>query len=201
MPQRALILIDLQYDFMPGGALAVPHADEVIAFANQAIQDFELVLATQDWHPEDHLSFASQHENHEAGEAIDLDGLDQILWPDHCVQGTQGAQIVEALHADKVAAIFRKGMDRRVDSYSGFFDNGHRRTTGMSGYLKDQGVEEVHLLGVATDYCVKFTALDAAREGFHVKLLLNGCRGVGLRPSDIKEAIEEMREAGVEPIT
>ena len=194
--RRALILIDLQYDFMPGGALAVARGDEVVAVANRLMQAHELVVATQDWHPARHRSFASQHEGEEVGDLIDLHGLPQVMWPDHCVQGTRGASLVEELDARQIAAIFRKGMDPEIDSYSGFYDNGHRRSTGMAGYLRELGVEELDVMGLATDYCVKYTVLDALKEGFKVNLVLEGCRGVGLGPEDIERAIEEMLAAG-----
>ncbi len=201
MPRTALILVDLQHDFMPGGALAVAHANEVIPFANALQQDHELVVATQDWHPGDHKSFASQHPGKSPGELIDLNGLPQVLWPDHCVQGTHGARFVEELDTRRIAAIFRKGMDVEVDSYSGFYDNGHRHTTGLAGFLREQGVTHVSVLGVATDYCVKFTVLDARKEKLPVKLLLPACRGVELAPGDIDAAITAMRDAGAEIIT
>lgn len=194
--RRALILIDLQYDFMPGGALAVARGDEVVAVANRLMRSHDLVVATQDWHPADHKSFASQHEGKEVGEVIDLDGLPQVMWPDHCVQGTRGARIVEELDTRQIAAIFRKGMDPEIDSYSGFYDNGHRRSTGMAGHLRELGVETLDVMGLATDYCVKYTVLDALEEGFAVNLVLEGCRGVGLGPTDIEQAIEQMRDAG-----
>ena len=194
--RRALILIDLQYDFMPGGALAVARGDEVVAVANRLMRSHDLVVATQDWHPADHKSFASQHEGKEVGEVIDLDGLPQVMWPDHCVQGTRGARIVEELDTRQIAAIFRKGMDPEIDSYSGFYDNGHRRSTGMAGHLRELGVETLDVMGLATDYCVKYTVLNALEEGFAVNLVLEGCRGVGLGPTDIEQAIEQMRDAG-----
>jgi nicotinamidase/pyrazinamidase len=197
-PHTALILVDLQHDFMPGGALAVAHANEVIPLANQLQSRYDLIVATQDWHPAHHKSFASQHPGKQPGELIDLKGLPQVLWPDHCVQGTHGARFVDTLDMRQVAAIFRKGMDPDVDSYSGFFDNGHVHTTGLAGYLREHAISEVHVLGVATDYCVKFTALDALREKFHVKLLLPACRGVELKAGDVDAAVNEMSSQGIE---
>ncbi len=193
---KALILVDLQVDFMPGGALAVAYADEVIAIANRVSKHYKVVVATQDWHPADHQSFASQHADHGPGELIDLHGLPQVLWPDHCVQGSPGAAFVEELDMSPVCAVFRKGMSPEVDSYSGFHDNGHRRSTGLAGYLRELGIQEVVVMGVATDYCVKFTVLDALKEGFGVELLLAGCRGVELEDGDVERAVEEMRVAG-----
>jgi nicotinamidase/pyrazinamidase len=194
---RALILVDLQYDFMPGGALAVAHGDEVVPVANRVQRQFDLVVATQDWHPADHGSFASQHPGRHPGELIDLNGLQQVLWPDHCVQGSRGAELVAALDRTRVERIFQKGTDHGIDSYSGFFDNGHRKATGLGAYLKSRGVTDVSVLGLATDYCVKFTALDARAEGFATTLIAGGCRGVNLKPDDSVKAIEEMKAAGI----
>jgi nicotinamidase/pyrazinamidase len=195
---RTLILVDLQNDFLPGGALAVPRGDEVIPVANRLQPRFDLVVATQDWHPAAHGSFASSHPGRKPGDMSELAGLPQVLWPDHCVQGAPGAEFARALEMNRVEAIFRKGTDPGIDSYSGFFDNGHRKSTGLGDYLKGRGATDVHVLGLATDYCVKFTALDARGLGFRVFLVEDGSRGVELRPGDIARALDEMRRAGVE---
>lgn len=197
---NALILVDLQYDFMPGGSLAVPEGDQVVPVANELMSDFDLVVATQDWHPADHLSFASQHPNREIGELIDLAGLDQILWPDHCVQGTRGAELHSDLNQDQIDRVFPKGTDQKIDSYSGFYDNGHQKSTGLGEYLKEQGVQTVTVLGLAADYCVKWTALDALKLGFPTSLIQRGCRGVNLSPGDVDRACQEMQNAGVKMI-
>ena len=197
---RTLILVDLQNDFLPGGALAVPRGDEVIPIANRLQERFDLVVATQDWHPPRHGSFASSYPAKKPGELVELAGLPQVLWPDHCVQGTAGADFAETLEMDRVEAIFRKGTDPRIDSYSGFFDNGHRKSTGLGDYLKGRGASEIYLLGLATDYCVKFSALDARRLGFRVALIEDGSRGVELRAGDVAGAVAEMRKAGVEVV-
>jgi nicotinamidase/pyrazinamidase len=194
---RALILVDLQYDFMPGGALAVPGGDDVVEVANQWIPKFELVVATQDWHPPGHLSFASQHPDREIGEQIDLNGLEQILWPEHCIQGSPGAELHADLDQDQIDAVIPKGTDTSIDSYSGFFDNGHRQATGLGDYLNERNVSEVTIMGLATDYCVKFTALDAVRHGLKTNLVQAGCRGVDLNEGDIERALQEMQAAGV----
>ena len=194
---RALILVDLQNDFVPGGALAVPRGDEVALLANRLAERFDLVVATQDWHPANHGSFATEHQGREPGDTIELGGLEQILWPVHCVQETSGAAFVEALDMRSVKKVFRKGTEQDIDSYSGFFDNGHRRATGLGGYLEEQSVTEVYLLGLATDYCVKFTALDARSLGFETHLIEDACRGVDLTPGDVDRAVEEMRAPGV----
>lgn len=194
---HALILVDLQLDFMPGGALAVRGGDEVLPVAREAMTQFACVVATQDWHPADHQSFASQHAGKQPGEVIDLHGLPQVLWPDHCVQGTPGAALSQALDLSAVTRVFQKGTDRTVDSYSGFFDNGRRSSTGLGGWLRAEGITAVHVLGLATDYCVKFTALDARELGFDVTLLARGCRGVDLQAGDTVRALHELSAAGV----
>ena len=196
-PVKVLILVDIQNDFVPGGALAVAEGDLVVPVANTVIPLFDFVVATKDWHPADHLSFASQHPGTPVGETIKLDGLPQIAWPDHCVQGTAGAEFLDTLNVDHIAAVFEKGTNRMIDSYSGFFDNGHRQSTGLGDYLRSQQVTDVYIMGLATDYCVKFTALDAIELGFTTHLILDGCRGVNLQPGDIDAAVSEMRAAGV----
>lgn len=194
---RVLVVVDVQNDFMPGGALAVPDGYEVIPVINRIMDRFDLVVATQDWHPPEHASFASNHDGAEVGDVIDLEGLDQVLWPDHCVQTTEGAALVNTLKSAPIEAIFRKGCEPEIDTYSGFYDNGHRKSTGLGDYLRGKGVESVWIAGVATDYCVQATALDARELGFETYLIEDGCRGVELNDGDIAEAIEEMREAGV----
>ena len=198
MPNDALIIVDVQNDFLPGGALAVPHGDEVVAVANKLMRQFELVVATQDWHPPNHGSFASQHPGRQVGETISLAGVDQILWPDHCVQDTHGAAFADALDQTRIDRVFPKGTDPSIDSYSGFFDNGHQRATGLGEFLREQEVRRTHVLGLATDYCVKFTALDARKLGFDCVLMTAGCRGVNLQPGDCDAALREMRAAGVQ---
>ncbi len=193
---NALILVDIQNDFLPGGALAVPRGDEVVPVANRLIPLFPLVVATQDWHPENHGSFASNH-GKPVGTLAELGGLPQVLWPNHCVQNTGGAAFAPGLHTAKIERIFPKGTDPEIDSYSGFFDNGHRKATGLGDYLKQKSVTRVFVLGLATDYCVKATALDARKLGFKVTLVVDGCRGVELNAGDCGRAVDEMRRAGV----
>jgi nicotinamidase/pyrazinamidase len=194
---RALILVDLQNDFLPGGALAVAEGDATIPVANRLMARFDHIVATQDWHPEHHQSFAAQHPGRSPGELVDLHGLPQVLWPVHCVQNTPGADFAPGLEVSRVHAIFQKGQDPSVDSYSGFFDNGRRHATGLADHLRKTQVTEVWVMGLATDYCVKWTALDAAEQGFEVTFVSDGSRGVGLSPADIPNAIEEMRKAGI----
>ena len=198
---KALILVDIQNDFLPGGALAVPHGDEVIPVANRAQRAFALVVATQDWHPADHGSFAATHPGRNVGELAALGGLPQVLWPVHCVQHTRGAELPAELDTTRLARVFAKGTEPDIDSYSGFFDNGHRKATGLGDYLRARGVTEVFVLGLATDYCVKATALDARQLGFATRLVVDGCRGVELNAGDIERALAELRAAGVEIVT
>jgi nicotinamidase/pyrazinamidase len=197
MARQALVLVDLQNDFCPGGALAVGHGDEVIEVANRVQRHFPLVVATQDWHPADHGSFAANHPGRKPYEVIDLNGLQQVLWPVHCVQESTGAAFHDAVDRSRVAKTFQKGTDPAVDSYSGFWDNGRRKATGLGDYLRAQGVTDVYVLGLATDYCVKFTAIDGRREGFGVFLIEDACRGVEMAPGDSERALEDMRRAGV----
>ena len=197
MAKKALVLVDLQNDFCPGGALAVPHGDEVIDVANRVARHFDVVVATQDWHPPAHGSFAANHAGRRPYEIVDLDGLSQVLWPTHCVQGSPGAAFHAELDARRITRVFQKGTDPSVDSYSGFHDNGHRRSTGLGEWLRGAGIDTVYVMGLATDYCVKYTALDARRDGFDVYLVEDGCRGVELAPGDSDRALDEMRAADV----
>ena len=195
---RALLIIDVQNDFLPGGALAVPHGDEVVDAVNALIPQYDVVVATQDWHPPNHQSFAAEHPQHGVGDVIRLGDLEQMLWPTHCVQGEHGADLAAGLNQTDIDHVVRKGVDPSIDSYSAFFDNARRQSTGLAEYLRNRRVDEVHLAGLATDYCVKATALDAAELGFRVVLLQHAVRGVDLQPGDCLRAIEEMRAAGVE---
>src|SRR6202048_2041423 len=197
---RTLILVDIQNDFLPGGALAGPRGNEVVPVGHRAAAGVKVVVPPQDWHPAGHGSFASTHPGRKPGELAELAGLPQVLWPDHCVQGSTGAAFAPGLEMNRVETIFRKGTDPRIDSYSGFFDNGHRKSTGLGDYLKGRGATAVYVLGLATDYCVKFTALDARRLGFREVLVDERSRGVELQPGDVARAVEEMRTAGVEVV-
>jgi nicotinamidase/pyrazinamidase len=194
---KALILVDIQNDFVPGGALSVPEGDQIVPTVNQLQSGFDLVVATQDWHPANHGSFAANYPGRLPGDFINLNGLPQILWPTHCVQGTPGADFVPGLQRTKWDRVFVKGTDPEVDSYSGFFDNGHRRATGLADYLREKGVTDLYVAGLATDYCVKFTVLDALKLGFKTHLIEDACRGVNLHPGDARRAVDEMKNAGV----
>ena len=199
MTQRALLLVDLQNDFCAGGALAVPQGDSTVDVANRLIdwslQRGETVVASQDWHPANHGSFASQHqvEPYTQGE---LDGLKQTFWPDHCVQNSEGAALHPLLKQQDIAAVFHKGENPSIDSYSAFFDNGHRQKTRLDAWLRERGINELTVLGLATDYCVKFTVLDALNLGYTVNVITDGCRGVNLQPQDSAHAFMEMAAAG-----
>lgn len=177
--RRALILVDIQNDFCPGGSLAVREGDQIVPVVNELQKHFDLIVATKDWHPIGHSSF-------------------ETLWPPHCVQGTPGAEFVPTLDTARIARTFLKGTDLAVDSYSGFFDNEHLRSTGLGDYLKAQGITDVTIVGLATDYCVKFTALDALQLGFHTTVVRDACRGVEVSPGDTERALAEMQQAGAQ---
>jgi nicotinamidase/pyrazinamidase len=198
--RRALILVDIQNDFCRGGALAVADGDAVVAPANELAVEFtargDLVVATRDAHPAGHGSFASQHPGARPGDIVTLAGLDQIAWPDHCVDGTSGAVFHPKLRRDLISRTFKKGTDARVDSYSGFYDNDHTTATGLAAYLREKGVDEVWVCGLATDYCVRATALDALAEGFATTVYAPACRAVDITPGDGQRALVEMETAG-----
>ncbi len=185
---KALLIVDIQNDFLPGGALAVPGGDQIVGVVNSLQPHFDIVVATQDWHPANHGSFASAHEGAKPFDMGVLGGLEQVLWPDHCVQGTTGAELTGLLDIKAIEAIFRKGTDPGIDSYSGFFDNGKLKDTGVAAYMKGRGVTQVFLVGLAGDYCVGFTALDAIEQGFETFIIEDATR-----PIDY-EGFERMKE-------
>ncbi|USR62459.1 bifunctional nicotinamidase/pyrazinamidase [Lelliottia amnigena] len=199
MKQRALLLVDLQNDFCAGGALAVAEGDSTVDVANALITwckaRGEAVVASQDWHPADHGSFASQH-NAEPFSQGELDGLAQTLWPEHCVQQTEGAQLHPLLNQHAIDAVFHKGENPLIDSYSAFFDNEHRQQTALDEWLRHHEVGELIVMGLATDYCVKYTVLDALKLGYRVNVITDGCRGVNLNAQDSALAFMEMSTAG-----
>lgn len=175
---KALIIVDVQNDFLEGGALAVPQGSEIIEIINKIQSKYEVIVATQDWHPAHHKSFASMHPEHNVFDTIELKGHPQVLWPNHCVQGTMGAEFSTFLNMNAVQAIFRKGMDEQVDSYSGFFDNHKLRNTGLHGFLQDRGVTEVYICGLAADYCVFFTAMDALELGYKTTIISKATKAI-----------------------
>lgn len=195
----ALVVIDVQNDFCPGGALEVPNGDEVVAPINGLMERFRHVLLTQDWHPIDHISFASMHEGRNPFEVIQVDYGSQVLWPNHCVQGTSGAEFHAALNVDSAELVIRKGYRQTIDSYSALFENDRSTSTGLAGYLRDRGFERLFMAGLATDYCVAYSALDGRREGFEIIVIDDACRGIDLEGS-VEAAWRQMTDAGVERI-
>ena len=195
-PDTALIVIDIQNDFCPGGALAVNDGDQTVASANALIAQHNCIILTQDWHPSGHSSFASQHHGHDAFSQIDMPYGPQTLWPDHCIAGSKGAEFHPDLNTDKAKAIIRKGQNPALDSYSAFFENDHTTPTGLAGLLHSLSITNLHLCGLATDFCVAWSAIDARKLGFAVTLELQACRAIDLYGS-LQAALEEMRASGV----
>lgn len=193
---KALIVVDTQNDFCPGGALAVPEGDQVVPVINQLAGHFDHVIHTQDWHPAGHHSFASSHEGKKPFDQIEMPYGPQVLWPDHCIQGTRGAAFHPDLETDRSQMILRKGFRKEIDSYSGFYENDHKTATGLSGYLRERGVETVYITGLAADFCVKWTASDARKEGFNVYVVDDAVKGLDVDGS-LDQAWKEMTEAGV----
>jgi nicotinamidase/pyrazinamidase len=193
---EALIVIDVQNDFCPGGALAVAGGDEIVPEINAMLADYSVRVLTQDWHPADHASFAANHPGASPFSMVEMSYGPQVLWPVHCVQGTAGAAFHARLNADAADLVIRKGFRTGIDSYSAFFENDHTTPTGLEGYLRTRGATDLTLVGLATDFCVAYSALDAVRLGFDVKVRLSACRGIDLDGS-LAAALEQMRNAGV----
>ena len=193
---KALIVIDVQNDFCPGGALAVMGGDEIVPGINALMQDFEAVILTQDWHPLGHSSFASSHDGKAPLEMIEMPYGPQVLWPDHCIQGSQGAAFHAALNTDRADMIVRKGYNPQIDSYSAFFENDHETPTGLHGYLQTRGITALTMVGLATDFCVNFSAVDAAGLGYEVALRTDLCRAIDFDGS-LDGAMQGMQDAGV----
>jgi nicotinamidase/pyrazinamidase len=198
---KTLLIVDLQNDFMPGGALAVPDADQIVPIINKLLPHFDLILATQDWHPENHVSFAVNHPGKKVGDRIEVQGVTQILWPVHCVRNTKGAELVSTLQKERIASLFYKGTDKLIDSYSAFFDNAHKRSTGLYDYLASRNIEEIYVAGVATDYCVLYSVLDALKLGLQVHVITDACRGINLYPGDVEAAFATMSAKGAKIVT
>lgn len=193
----ALVIVDVQNDFCPGGALAVKDGDGVIEIINSIMGCFNRIVATQDYHPSGHISFASSHRGRSPGDVINVGGVEQMLWPEHCVEGSAGADFHSNLKISMVDIIVRKGRNPEVDSYSAFFENDRKTRTGLDGYLKDVGIKNVYFAGLATDYCVFFSAMDCRRLGFKTYLVVDGCRGVDLPKGNVQRVIREMKESGI----
>lgn len=199
--KNALLIVDLQNDFLPGGALSVPHGDEIIPVVNAlAALPFDTVVASRDSHPADHASFASRYPDKEPGGTVSIEGYEQILWPDHCVESTPGAQFAGGWDLSRVNQEFLKGVDRAHDSYSAFFDNHHKRGTGLHDYLQEQDITDLYVVGLATDYCVRYTVEDACKLGYRVHVVTDGCRGIDLEENDSQKAFDLMRSLGAELI-
>ena len=193
---KCLLIVDVQNDFCPGGALAVPDGDTIIPNINRLNQKFDCVVQTQDWHPSDHQSFASNHDSREPMETIEMPYGEQILWPDHCVQGSEGAEFHPDLNTLNTQLIIRKGFRPHIDSYSAFYENDAETTTGLTGFLKFQSVNELYVAGLAADFCVKWSVLDGIKEGFHVHIINDAVKGIDANGS-LDAAWREMKEAGV----
>jgi nicotinamidase/pyrazinamidase len=198
-PTDALLVIDVQNCFIPGGSLAVKGGDEIVPLINQIAKAFENVVITQDWHTPDHVSFASSHPGKKPFEMMKLGYGDQVLWPDHCVQGTEGAAVSKDLSIPQAQLVIRKGFHKDVDSYSAFLEADRKTETGLAGYLKGRGIKRVFLVGLATDYCVAWSALDARRFGFEAAVIEDACRGIDLNGS-VAKAWADMKAAGVQRV-
>ena len=201
--KQALLAIDLQYDFLPGGSLAVNQGDQIIPIVNKLLKKFDFIVFTQDFHPSNHISFASQHPEKSVFEEIQLNGQKQMLWPDHCVQNTHGAEIHADVMFNQIKGsfyIFKKGMDRNVDSYSAFFDNDHQSSTGLAEFLKQKKISEVFLCGLATDFCVAWSAEDAVIQGFNTNIIIDACRGINSL-EQITNLLNRLKKEGIKIIT
>ena len=193
---KALLIVDVQYDFCPGGVMAIKDGDKIIPVINKLQPMFDLVLATLDWHPVDHVTFASQHPGKRPYDLVEVNGVDHVLWPRHCVQHTKGAAFVEGLHMNYLDKIFYIGKNKKNDSYSGFFDVGEK-PTGLDKYLKKKGVTDLYIVGLATDFCVMFTALDARKLGYNTHVVIDATKPLDINPGDFEDAVKQMKTAGV----
>ena len=192
---KTLVIVDLQNDFLNGGSLEIPNANEIIKPINDILDNYDLIVATKDWHPEDHLSFSSNHEGKSNGDTIRINGIKQVLWADHCIKDSDGSNFPVELDSDKIDKIIYKGMDSGIDSYSGFFDNSKNKSTGLSEFLKEKKIEKIDFVGLATEYCLKFTALDSISEGFYTRVITKCIKGID--SNDCRLAFEEMRSQGI----
>jgi len=197
---KTLIITDVQHDFLPGGALGIRGANDIVPLINGLIPKFDHVFATQDWHPAHHVSFAASH-NKRVGEKIKVGEVEQILWPIHCVQNTWGSDFPQALHRERIEATFHKGTDPKVDSYSTFFDNARHRSTGLADHLLKHKMINLYFVGLATDYCVLYSVLDALELGFQTWVIRDACRAINLKPGDDQKALDQMKERGAHIIT
>lgn len=192
---RALIIVDVQNDFCPGGALEVPRGDQVIPVINNLIERFDNIVQTQDWHPKGHWSFASSYQGKEPFDTTTLEYGEQVLWPDHCVQGEKGSEFHPNLHTTPTQLVIRKGFRKSIDSYSAFYENDFKTKTGLTGYLRDRNIDTLYVTGLATDFCVKWSVLDGLKEGFQVNVVDDAIRGIDINGS-VDQAVKEMKDAG-----
>ncbi len=193
---KALLIVDVQNDFCPGGSLEVPEGDRIVPVINRLIEKFDHIIQTQDWHPEGHLSFASSHQGKSPYDTVEMDYGTQVLWPDHCVQGSSGADFHPDLNTTKTQVIIRKGFRKSIDSYSTFFENDQKTSTGLTGYLRERGITELYTVGLATDFCVKWSALDGMEQGFNMHIVEDAVQGIDLNGS-LEQAWKELGDAGV----
>lgn len=195
---RALLLVDIQNDFLSGGSLVVKNGEAILPIINKIIHySFDVIVATKDWHPNEHCSFANNHAGKKNGDHINLGGLDQILWPAHCIQGTWGSEFAAGWDTTRIDKVIYKGVDPLIDSYSTFYDNGHRKSTGLENYLREKGIKDIFIAGLTIDYCVKYSALDALELGFRPFVIVDACAGVNLENNHTEKALQEMRKGGV----
>jgi nicotinamidase/pyrazinamidase len=195
--KKALIVIDVQNDFCPGGSLAVNDGDKIVPVINSIMDNFDIVIGTQDWHPQNHVSFASNHKGKNIYDQINIDGILQTLWPDHCVQVTRGADFHKDINSNFFNCVIRKGANPKIDSYSAFLENNKKTETGLHGYLNALDAKEIFLCGLATDYCVYFSALDSVKYGFKTSVLLDACRGINVPEGSIDNCLKDMKNAGI----
>ncbi len=193
---KALLVVDMQNDFMPGGPLGVPNANQLIPIINSLTMKFAIVIATKDWHPADHVSFATNHAKKKPGDYVEVKGMQQLLWPPHCVQHTKGAELAPGLNKERICSLVFKGTDKWIDSYSAFYDNAHLRSTGLDHYLHSRLVTQVYICGVATDYCVLYSTLDALQTQLEIFVITDACRGIDVKPKDTERALATMKQKG-----
>ena len=197
---KALLIVDVQNDFCPGGALEVPNGDDIVPTINNLSQQFDVVVQTQDWHPAGHSSFASSHEGKNPFETIEMPYGEQVLWPDHCVQGSEGAEFHPDLETNRSQLIIRKGFRKEIDSYSAFYENDDQTTTGLTGYLRARDIDTLYAVGLATDFCVKWSVIDGLKEGFEVHVVEDAVKGIDIEGS-VDQAWNEMLDAGAEKVS
>ena len=198
---KALLVVDMQNDFMPGGPLGVPNANELVPIINALMMKFAIVIASKDWHPIDHVSFAVNHQKKKPGDSVEVKGIQQLLWPPHCIQHTKGAALVSGLNKERICSLVFKGTDKWIDSYSTFNDNAHLRSTGLMHYLHSRLITQLYICGVATDYCVLYSTLDALQEPLEVFVITDACRGIDVKPKDTERALATMKQKGAHLIT